>query len=331
MHVTYQDLSKGVDIPLSQNQQGDYQFRLDYINSDEINNADTYVEDQSTNKISVSANNVETVSENLFTLSEAVVNNATFLENDESYNQNYFPNDLTDEKVFKKYVRLTTNYQEDGDLSLLDKSQYTIDRDEINGLVKIIININGQIIENTFNGFKMVSKQIPDIDGSLDVYNLTCGDLDNLEIRKLLVFNNFDRYVVNQLECDVVNQDDINGNATIQVNDCTDENLNQIYKHEIFHIKKLAPYYIRQKQNIDASIASKKPNEITTNDCIASLVDMSDEFKNRNLDNLKIDLKPQGDHTLVVSIAYIEKNKEVNVEYTYSIFSLSHSNLSLIL
>jgi hypothetical protein len=331
VHVTYPDLLKGVDIPLSQDQQGNYQFRLDCINSDEVNNADVYVQNQSTNKIGLSANNIETVSTNVFTLSKAIVNNASFLDNDASYNQNHFPNDLNDEKVFNKYVKLTTDYQEDGDLSLLDKSQYAIERDEINGTIKITINLNGQTIENTFSGFKTAQKQIPDVDGSLDVYNLICDDLNDLEIHKLLMLNNLDPYIVNQLECSVVNKDDINGIATIQVNDCKNENLNQIYNHEIFHINNLAPYYIRQKQDIDSVILNKKASEITTNDCITSLLDMSDEFKNRNSNNLKISLKAQGDHTLVASISYMENEKKVDVEYTYNNFSLSRSNLSLIL
>jgi hypothetical protein len=330
--MTYQGLLNGVEIPLTPNQQNQYQFRLDCITANEVNTDDVYVENQSTDKIYLSSNNIVNETKNIYSLTKSCVNDIRFNGNDASYNEHYFPSDLTDEKIFTKYVNLVTNYQELGDLSLLDKSQYSIERDEVNGTIKITIRINEHTFSNTFVGFKKAEKELPDIDGSIDTYNLICNDLDNLEIHKLLALNKIDPYIVCKLECKVIDEDEINGIATIQIVNCDDESLKSIYDKQIFHINKLAPYYIRQKQNIDKTILQKKPSEITTSDCVSSLLDMSDEFKNRNLNNLRITTIPHdSDHSLTVSVSYTEDNKIVSQDFTFNKFSTMQDNTTFIL
>ncbi|GHU48479.1 hypothetical protein FACS1894218_5500 [Bacilli bacterium] len=322
--------ASGMAIPLNLSNQGKYEFKLISITSDTVNQDDSFIYSTESNIIANQDANVSNIN-NIYTLSEEQIIKVNFNNNNPGYNQNYYPSQMTDEVLFNTYVNLITNYGETADFNILNKDQYHIIRNEVVGTINLNIIIDGNVFENEYSGFKVMGQKIPDIDGSLDKFNITGVDLSNGQIIKLLELNHFNSYVANSLDYDVVNDDNVNGVATISVIGCDDHAIHDIYINQTFKINKLQPYFIQQAKDIDKSLYKISPSKITLDQFKNYFIKMSPEFQNRNLEDLQIDLIPST-NALVGKISYTEgTNGEVtNLVYTYGDFA-EHSTYTFII
>ncbi|GHU31484.1 hypothetical protein FACS1894166_03020 [Bacilli bacterium] len=328
--INLDNLTTGMEIPLNINEQGKYDFKLNNITSDTINGEDSFVYGAETSTIADHDSNVIGAN-NIYRLDNEQIVDATFAENNPNYNKNFYPSQVDDKMLFDAYVNLITNYGETADFNILNKDQYRVERNEVTGTMNLSLIFGDKLIEHSFTGFKSMGQKIPDIDGSVDKFNISGVDLSNGEIIKLLELNHFNSYVANSLNYDVIEDDSTRGIATVQVVGCNDPDLHDIYINQTFKINNLQPYFIKQEMDIDASLYKITPNKITMDQFKEYFINMSPEFQNRNLDNLVIELVPTA-KTLVGNISYKEgtTDQTVTMTFTYDGFHQRKFNMLII-
>jgi hypothetical protein len=328
--ATLDELTNGLNVPLNKSNDGKYEFKLTSITSDTINNTDAFIYSAESSNIADNNPNVMG-SDNIYTLGEEKIVNATFNDNNLDYNQRYYPSQVDDKMLFDTYVNLVTNYGEAADFNILNKDQYQVMRNEITGSINLNITLDGKLFDHNFSGFKTVGEKIPDIDGSLDKFNISGVDLSNAEIIKLLELNKFNSYIANSLNYAVTDDDVVNGIATINVIGCDNPLLHDIYINQTFKVNKLQPYFIQQTKSIDSSLFKIRPSKITMDQFKKFFINMSPEFQNRNLDDLQIDLVP-ATNTLVSNLSYKEGTTDqmVLMTFTYNGFN-EHKSRALII
>jgi hypothetical protein len=290
--------------------------------SNELNTNDTYIGQQTINKINCNTNLINSIGENTYEINQPKITKVEFKNNDVFFNRNYFVNDISNNQILKEYVSFITNFQEIADWSILSRDQYEIIRNPQAGTIKIIINLDDQNYEQTFVGFKVSEAVFKDIDASIVVNNLVIDDLDDQKISQLLQYNGFDQSITDGLHFSIKDSDNHKGTATICIEQCKQIDLVDAYLNKTFKIFNLRPYFIEQNKKVNFSKIAKKPSQVSEEEFKNELVNMSEEFINRHSNDLLISLKPNdAKGILVANLTFndIKSQNNVNLTFTYNL------------
>jgi len=93
-------------------------------------------------------------------------------------------------------------------------------------------------------------------------------------------------YGIDELNFEIIEIDNENGKCKYCVDD---EEFCKIYGNNVYELGDFLPYYIKPK-SIDVFFTNQLPSEITELDFIKNFVEMSEEFLNRNLSELEVNL-----------------------------------------
>lgn len=304
-NLSYDDLEKGIKIYLTPNRNNKYMLRFEEFGNNETNNFDCFVQKTSTKNLNISTANAIRCGDNLFELDSQKIVDSKFKENNQNWNSKFIPSVLTDDELVDAYVLLITNYNTIGDFSMLNKNNLKIMRDDINGLVDISICINGVSNSQTFTGFKKIPLKITNIEIDNQNQKISIESLTDQVLRDILIDNGYDRYLINLLSFTINNLNYESGKCIVTVNDCSRADLANYYINKQFEISNLEPFFIKQKTNIDGTILSMKPSEITKDIFFNSMVDMSSAFKNDKMNNTN------------VWFSCNDKTKELKVTFSY--------------
>jgi hypothetical protein len=180
------------------------------------------------------------------------------------------------------------------------------------------------MIEHTYDEFKTNILNLKDIDGSKNINNLIGEDLSDAKIKTLMHLNGFSAAALNGMHFSVKTIDDRKGIATI----CVDQSDVPDYFDKTFQIFNLKPYFIEQNKKIPASLSAKKPSEISELDFKNDLIKMSDEFKNRHINDLLISLKPDDQkRTLMADITFTDVKTQQVTTLTY-VYDFNKSSIN---
>jgi hypothetical protein len=326
-------IEEDITVPLFADQINQYKFQLQSIKSKEINTYDTYIQGGSTTKVKINDANISIdENTNTYLINKPTIVDAQFKDGSDSEKKYLYPCQLDDQQVFNMFVTLIDSYKNIGNYSMLSSDQFRIDRNEFNGTIDVYLFFGDNILHHRIENFKKANVDFLNIDGSKYQYNLTPPDLDNNTIKQILIANDFDPYIANICNYEIIMNDNENGKSEVMITLVKDHEYENQLIGKKFTINKLQKYYIQQSQNIPSNLLKLKPSEIRISDFKQKFIVMSDEFFNRHNDDLQIKLTPDNrNKSLHAHISYYENDVLIELDFDYYGFDKSISRTSIIL
>lgn len=324
--MTYSQLKQGINIYLNKNENNNYLFKLDEITVPEIISNDTYIDGCKTTNINNEYSQIKDIDNGFYELLAPSIKEINFRSSVSDSIKYIYPTSLGDLEILKLFVTLTDNYGLVDDYSLLTPAVYEIQRDDLNGEVIIMINVNNVNLYKTFSGFKKANDQANNLDASKIGYNIITKELDDRIIRKIFIVNGFSENIINDSSFEIINpNDDIDNYVNVQITNGT------LVNHK-YLITGIQPYYLDLKKSIDKKYLSMKPSSVDVNKLRQKYLDISNEFLSRNQESLSFTLKPNDDEeTLLVKASYYEEidKKYENIYLTITFLSQNNKQIWL--
>ncbi len=313
--ISFRDIaSESVSINLKKDMNNEYLFKINKLSILNVNNTDLYIPESVVNfNLDYSTKNIIKKND-FFKLSIPEISKIKLFVKDKSI-LNFYPSEIEEDYILKNIIKIYDGNGNELNVNDYKPLKYHIKYNDIQGSIEI--KLDKPLASDKLVGFKKFDiNKFMILDANKYEYGLIPDEIDDSVIKKILNANGIIKNIANNLDFSIVKTDNENGIVKLKLKPKKDSSIEEMGETNI-QISNFLKFYVRKINNL--TILNKyKPDQITKELVIGSLLQISDGFKFKYQNSINLSLYPNNkQNTLIVKLTY-GKNGILNFTYQFS-------------